>query len=331
MKAFLTFVFLLTGFGVFAQQLPQYAQYTFNELLVNPAITGLESYWDLKTGYRSQWTGLQGAPVTSYITLSIPLNKNYTLNDYSQMLSNSDNPYGRNDAQNYRSSISHSGVGLSVVSDKSGLLSQTHIDFSYAYHVQITDKLNIASGASFGLNNSSFDVSQLRLANPVDPFISNGSNHQVKPELALGIWCYGASFFLGASVQQLMPQVSSTSTQTTGNKYSQYFITAGYKVFLSDDVTLLPSLMIKPDQGTLAYDINSKLAFTDRFWIGGAYRKNDAVSGSFGFNLASLITLGYTYEYSTTELNNVSNGTHEIMLGLFLNNNYNTTSPRHSW
>jgi type IX secretion system PorP/SprF family membrane protein len=322
----------MTSVGAFAQQPTQYTQYTFNELLVNPAVTGIESYWDVKAGYRSQWTGLQGAPVTKYFTISIPLNKNYSLNDYSQMTRNSDNPYGRNDVESYSSSVSHSGIGLSLVSDQAGLLNQTHIDASYAYHVQVTEKLNLAAGVSVGLNDILLDISQLKLANAIDPFLSNGGNNQLKPELALGIWCYGSSFFIGASVQQLLPQAINTSAQTTGKIYSQYFITAGSKLYLSDDVTLLPSLMIRPiDGAAMVYDINTKLAFTDKFWIGGAYRKNDALMASFGFNIGSLITLGYAYEYSTTELNSVSNGTHEIMLGLFLNNNYNTTSPRHSW
>lgn len=332
MKGILSLVLLLIGFGAFGQQLPQYTQYTFNELLVNPAVTGIESYWDVKAGYRSQWTGLQGAPVTSYFTVSIPLNRNYSLNDFSQMTRNNDNPYGRNDAEGYSSSISHSGIGLAVVSDKAGLLSQTHIDFSYAYHLQVTDKFNIASGASFGLNNAILDVSQLKLANQLDPLISSAGNNQLKPELAVGIWCYASSFFFGASVQQLLPQTINMSTQSSGRIYSQYFITVGSKLYLSDAITFLPSLMVKPFDGNpLVYDINTKLAFTDKFWVGGAYRKDDAITASFGFNLGSIISLGYAYEYSTTELNNVSNGTHEIMLGLFLNNNYNTSSPRHSW
>ena len=332
MKGLFFLVLVSIGFGAFAQQPPQYTQYTFNELLVNPAVTGIESYWDVKAGYRSQWTGLQGAPITSYFTVSIPLNRNYSLNDFSQMTRNNDNPYGRSDAASYSSSISHGGIGLAVVSDKSGLLSQTHIDFSYAYHIQITDKFNIATGASVGLNNVLLDVNQLKLANQSDPLISSAGDSQLKPELAVGIWCYASSFFFGASVQQLLPQTINRGAKSSGSIYSQYFITMGSKLYLSDDITFLPSVMVKPSTSSpLVYDINTKLAFTDSFWLGGAYRKNDALAASFGFNLGSIISLGYAYEYSTTELNNVSNGTHEIMLGLFLNNNYNTASPRHSW
>ncbi len=56
-----------------AQQKPQYTQYVFNNLLLNPAVTGIENYTDVKAGYRSQWTGLSGAPVTTYLTVDAPI------------------------------------------------------------------------------------------------------------------------------------------------------------------------------------------------------------------------------------------------------------------
>src|SRR6202035_3990251 len=60
-----------------AQQKPQYTQYVFNNYLLNPAVAGIENYTDVKAGYRSQWTGLQGAPVTSYLTIDAPIGNNF--------------------------------------------------------------------------------------------------------------------------------------------------------------------------------------------------------------------------------------------------------------
>jgi type IX secretion system PorP/SprF family membrane protein len=75
MKKTLLVLILFSSFAevVTAQQKPQYTQYIFNYLLINPAVTGIENYTDLKAGYRSQWTGLQGAPVTSYLTVDFPI------------------------------------------------------------------------------------------------------------------------------------------------------------------------------------------------------------------------------------------------------------------
>ncbi|MGZ3777739.1 MAG: type IX secretion system membrane protein PorP/SprF, partial [Mucilaginibacter sp.] len=61
MKRLLLVIFIsaVTLHLAVAQQKPQYTQYVLNNLLINPAVTGIESYFDVKTGYRSQWTGLQ--------------------------------------------------------------------------------------------------------------------------------------------------------------------------------------------------------------------------------------------------------------------------------
>ena len=59
----------------FAQQLPQYTQYILNNYLLNPAVSGIENYTDIKISHRHQWAGIQDAPVTTYFTIHGPLGK----------------------------------------------------------------------------------------------------------------------------------------------------------------------------------------------------------------------------------------------------------------
>jgi type IX secretion system PorP/SprF family membrane protein len=61
-----------TTIQVNAQQRPQYSQYMINNYLLNPAITGIEDYADIRVSHRRQWVGLDGAPVTSYVTAHTP-------------------------------------------------------------------------------------------------------------------------------------------------------------------------------------------------------------------------------------------------------------------
>ncbi len=70
---------LMVG-GVSAQQQPYYTQYILNNFILNPALAGIENYWDFKVSYRNQWVGLQGAPRTLYLTVNAPLGK--TDHDY---------------------------------------------------------------------------------------------------------------------------------------------------------------------------------------------------------------------------------------------------------
>ncbi|HEX4850124.1 MAG TPA: type IX secretion system membrane protein PorP/SprF, partial [Puia sp.] len=60
-------IFIVNSFFIFivgtvsAQQQPYYTQYILNNFILNPALAGIENYWDCKVSYRNQWVGLNGA------------------------------------------------------------------------------------------------------------------------------------------------------------------------------------------------------------------------------------------------------------------------------
>ncbi len=332
--SFFLFLFLIqTGY---AQQRPQYTQYVFNNLLINPAVTGIEDYTDVKAGYRSQWTGLQGAPITSYLTISAPVGDNFVYGDATASPAYGGvNPSSRLYTQNYMAAEPHHGIGLTVVSDVAGPISQTNIDATYAYHLGLTDRINLAVGVAAGVSHISLNTSLITLENPLDPAISNGNNSQWKPDLSTGIWMYASDYYLGASIQQLLPQNLYFSTNTAYSQSKtvpQYLITGGVKVFLTDDITFLPSFLVKVINPTpMTYDLNAKLTFSDKFWFGGSYRHNDSFGVLAGVNISSFINIGYSYDITTSALNTVSNGTHEIVINLLLNNKYKVTCPQHSF
>lgn len=319
-----------------AQQRPQYTQYVFNNFLLNPALSGIENYTDVKAGYRSQWQGLQGAPVTSYLTVNAPLGSGYLQGDATEMpTAGGEDPSSRSYLQSYEAAPAHSGIGFMIVSDKAGEISQTNIDATYAYHIGLTSNLNLALGVAAGVSRSALNVAGVTTATPDDPAIDAGNTGIWSPDLGIGVWAYSALYYVGASVQQLLPQklyFNSTDAAEQSKSVPQLFFTAGYKLFLSDDVTLLPSFLIKEIKPVpLTYDVNLKLSFRDRFWIGGSYRHGDSFGALAGFNISSLISVGYSYDVTTSELNTVSNGTHEIVLGILLNNKYNVTCPQHQF
>ncbi|MDP9047414.1 MAG: type IX secretion system membrane protein PorP/SprF [Bacteroidota bacterium] len=319
-----------------AQQKPQYTQYVFNNYLLNPAVGGIENYTDVKAGYRSQWTGLQGAPVTSYLTINAPLGKGFLEGDATASAeAGGDNPSSRLFTQNYRAAEPHHGIGFMLVTDQAGPITQTNLDATYAYHLGLAPRLNLAVGVAAGVSHVSLNTSLITLENPFDPAIANGNNSQWKPDLSVGAWLYSAEYYFGASVQQLLPQSLYFSTNTKYNQSKtvpQYFVTGGVKVFLSDDVTLLPSFLVKVIKPLpVTYDVNAKFSFRDRFWLGGSYRRDDSFGVLAGININSFINVGYSYDITTSALNTVSNGTHEIVIGLLLNNRYKVTCPQHNF
>ena len=72
---------LVTAFlhnALMAQQKPHYTQYVLNNYILNPALSGIENYTDIKISHRHQWAGLTDAPVTTYLSIQGPLGKKIT-------------------------------------------------------------------------------------------------------------------------------------------------------------------------------------------------------------------------------------------------------------
>ncbi len=318
-----------------AQQRPQYTQYVFNNYLLNPALSGIENYTDVKMGYRKQWAGITNAPQTSFVTANWNLGSDYLWKNALSLPDNGDDPMSRNYMQNYTASPAHHGMGVVAVIDKVGPISRLDADVTYAYHLQLANTLNLSVGVAAGLSRIALDLNALQLEDSNDPALYNTIVSQVKPDLGLGVWLYGARFFAGASVQQVIPQKLSFTVDpsyTSGKEVAHLFITAGYKLFIDDEIAAIPSIMVKKVSPTpLSVDANLKLSFKDRFWIGGSYRRNDSYSALVGINMSKLINLTYSYDFTTSDLNKVSNGSHEIVLGLQLNNIYDVLSTQRMW
>lgn len=337
MKKFLPLLALLGSFQfAYTQQRPQYTQYIFNNFILNPAISGIENYIDVKAGYRSQWQGLDGAPETSYFSIHAPLGKNFLYGTSTSVpQSGGTNPNSRSYVQTYMASEPHHGIGFHAVSDKAGPISRTDVNATYAYHMGLSANVNLSLGVAAGISKIYLDRSKITLENPIDQAIGSGDYDQLKPDLSAGLWLYGPRYFVGAAAQQLLASPISFSDDESynqGRKVPHMFISAGYKIYLGDDFAAMPSAMVKIVSPVPAsVDVNLKLAYKDKFWMGASYRKDDALAAMAGFNVGSFMNLGYSYDFTTSGLNTVSNGSHEIVLGVFLNNRYKVSCPQKSW
>lgn len=332
---FLFLFLVLTKFSL-AQQQPQYSQYMLNNFLLNPAVAGIENYTDLKCGYRNQWTGLNGAPVTSYLTINAPIGHMFTQGDATALPpSGSEDPAGRSLLTTYQAAEPHHGIGFSVVNDKTGPVTATSLDLSYAYHIGLAKELNLAMGFSAGLSTIALDRSAIRLAKENDPILREGIANQWKPDLDAGLWLYSAVFYAGISARQLIARslyFTGSSASDQRKSLPSYFLTAGLKLFLSEDLSVLPSFLVEETRSVpLSYDLNIKFSYLDRLWVGVSYRRKDSFAALLGININSLINIGYSYDLTLSTLNKVSSGSHEIVLGFLLNNRYRVRCPQRSF
>lgn len=330
---------LLLAVVVNAQQRPHYTQYVLNNYILNPALSGIENYTDIKMSVRDQWVGLEGAPQTFYLAVHGPIGKKDYKTTATSYQVPGENPRGNAYWENYTASKPHHGIGLTVVNDKTGLYSRFTSDITYAYHLGLSARTNIAAGFSAGITRIGYDQSKAQFVDPNDPVVmSNASEiNRIRPDVGAGIWVYSADYFIGLSAQQIIPQkvnFTDDANYDGGRLIPHFFATAGYRFLMNDDINAVPSVMFKYVNGSPTnpqFDLNIKLQYRDLFWLGASYRLKDGYAAMVGLNAGNTFNVGYSYDYTTTQLNTVSRGTHEIVIGFMLGNRYSEKCPRCNW
>jgi type IX secretion system PorP/SprF family membrane protein len=335
-----------TGCLFFGAALPQakpiYTQYILNNYILNPAVTGIENYTDVKLSYRNQWVGITGAPVTAYFSIQGPIGKKDMRTNANSFQVPGEDPRGKKAWDEYAVSPPHHGIGFQAVNDKAGYINRWSIAASYAYHKPLGVKTALAAGFSAGISSVNLDRSKIDFGSldPNDPAIgyANGDLKKIKPEIGAGLWLYSARYYIGASVLNIIPNKARFSA---GDKYGDYFspnyfVTAGYRFQLSDDVSALPSVMYQYWQPQLSgLHTNVKIQYRDELWVGASFRYSDLISGysgMVGVNISNTFNISYAYENATTSrLRTYTGNTHEIVLGFLIGNKYGYTCPRNLW
>lgn len=304
MKSYFLFlgVLVLSCTGLYAQQEPQYSQYMYNMSTVNPAYVTNEVGL-ISTGalYRNQWTGIDGAPETANVFASIPLNDKMELS-------------------------------VNYVNDQIGdaiKLQNHYFNADFAYVAQISSNLKLSFGLKAGLN--SFEVDALDSDVADDPAFMDRTS-QLDLNLGAGLFLFSHNFYLGLSSPNLLPSDASIGNFGVYQSKSHLYGVAGYIFDVADEIKLKPSFVLKQVlDSPLTFDVSLNALFYNRFELGGSYRYEDSFVALAGFNITDNIKVGYSYDFTTSDLNNYGNGSHEIIL-LFnfdllgLSNTY--TSPR---
>jgi type IX secretion system PorP/SprF family membrane protein len=340
-KVYLLLLAALMAQVALGQQQPHYTQYILNTFIINPAVAGIENYWDVKASYRHQWTGLNGAPVTSYLTVHGPLRKSdYPQASITGLTPPGENPRGKAYWQQYEVPPSHPGVGMTILNDKTGPLNRFSITGTYAHHIGLTTRTSLSAGISVGMQSVSVDASMLNFQQSGDPVVANSSLlNKWKPEVNAGLLLYSANYYISLAAQNIVPQeLTYDNGKIVGDSLKRgklvphLFLSGGYRLWLSDDVSLLPSVMVRAvSPAPISFDVNAKALWRDRLWVGASYRIQDGYAAMLGVNINSTINIGYSYDYTASSLNTVSRGTHEILVGFLIGNKYGDLCPRNNF
>ncbi|MET3114112.1 type IX secretion system PorP/SprF family membrane protein [Pedobacter sp. CG_S7] len=288
-KKIILLVLVLLGLNLKAQQDAMYTQYMFNTLAINPAYAGSRNVISATALFRNQWVGIDGAPKTGTFTIDAPI-----LNDKI-------------------------GLGFQLISDRLDKTQTTSGVFSAAYRI----KMDVGT-LSFGMqgNVSQYKVNLLDIplssGAAYDPAFASNIN-KVLLNFGTGIYYNSDKFYIGLAAQDLLPNdlsaENSSGEKLSGKQALHLFLASGYVFTLTDDFKLKPSFLVKGVKGApIQADLNATLWIKDVIGIGAQYRTEADIAGLVEIQASPQIRIGYSYDRSTTSLQNFNSGSHEIML-----------------
>lgn len=290
---------MFTGIVSYAQQDAQFTQYMYNTINVNPAYAGSRGAMSIFALHRTQWVGLDGAPVTNAVSINTPLNS------------------------------SNLGLGVSVINDKIGPTHENTISADLSYTIQASDTYKLSFGVKATANLFDLDVSRLTPKQAGDLSLQNFN--KFTPNIGAGLYLHSDKAYVGVSVPNFIEtnRYDDNDVKMFKEKKSFYLI-AGYVFDLNSSIKFKPALLTKMVSGApLQVDLSGNFLFNNKFMIGAAYRWSAAVSGMVGFQISDGMYIGYGYDLETTNLDNYNSGSHEIFLRYELfKNNKKITTPR---
>ena len=301
------------------QQLPIYSQYLYNKFLINPAVAGSEGFTSLNLTARQQWVGYSGAPQTFSLSIEGRILKK---------------------GLSSRKGSSHSlfrpgndgkvGVGAVIYNDRNGLVQRTGFQVSYAYHTWLNSATQLSMGLSFNGCYYKINVQDIVLEDPNDPILNSDFRHGVFiPDVTFGTYLLNSKYNLGFSADQLLQAVIKIG----GNGYKNLKIVRNYNLFGSYDFQMAHDFIFQPnilfmmsEQLKPMADIGVTVKHGLDYWAGLTYRTSGAMIANIGYKYKNIL-IGYSIDYSLSEIQRLTYGTHEISLAM----RFGDSARRYRW
>jgi type IX secretion system PorP/SprF family membrane protein len=289
---------------VFSQFETMLSQYSFNELNINPAYAGSRESISGVVLNRDQWTGINGAPNTSMISLHSPI-------------------YNKK-----------GGLGISYLNETIGVSKRTSFNLNGAYRIAMKER-SLSFGMQFSFVSLSENLLDLNL--PEDEVFLMNTGRMHAKNVGVGFFYSTQKYYIGASIPRMLYNQISVksgsplvSTRMQMNKW-HYYIMAGKARKLSPGFVLRTNAFFKIANGAPAQmDLNVNAFVKDKFWAGLGIRTNDAIVFLCGIQFGPQFRLGYAHDFTTSKLQGYSNGTNEIALGIDIGlKNDKLVSPRY--
>ncbi len=290
MRRLLTLAVILGGLTMSGQQLPQFSQYFMNDYAVNPAIAGLRDQIEIRSNNRYQWEGITDAPRTYTLSFHLPM---------------ADEKFG---------------LGAYLFTDIVGPTRRIGFQAGGAYRLPLNDRMELGVGFSVGMLEYGIDGDKIELAQENDQALLTLLGTTRVVDAKVGVHLNTEKFFVGFAIPQVAQNnldIYNSSIAGSSTLSTHYYLSGGYRYELNDDIMIEPNVLLKyVDPAPMKMDLSVRGIYKKSFWVGASFRNNDAVVVMIGLKLKDRIIIGYSHDFSTSEIKNYSSGTHEVMLGL---------------
>ena len=282
---------LMASISLQAQQKAMFTQYMFNGLVVNPAYSSVDEALNITALSRHQWVGFKGAPNTQSASIHSPLKG------------------------------SNTSVGLIFMRDQIGeVLSENGLMATAAQRVELGNETYLALGLSAGLGKyqGEYSLSGSTTAGS-DPVFAD--QNSLRSSLGFGLMLFSQKFYAGISSPFFYNRdFGSVSNTPTANK-PHYIMQGGYIADMGRDLKFKPNVLIKYVDGSpVQIDLNANFLLKETLWLGASLRSMDSIDFLAEVQLSPNLQLGYSYDFTTSRLAGLQNGSHEIVLSFRIKN-----------
>lgn len=281
-------LFLFVIASSFAQQQPQFTQYMYNTIAINPAYAGSREALAIVGLNRNQWAGFEGGPETQTLSIHSPL---------------------RNEKV---------GLGASFIKDKLGYEDFTSAYADFSYTIKTSEKTKLSFGLKAGATYYKLDQELYELENPDPYFDENNRINRWNMNIGAGAYWHSNRWYVGLSMPRLLSHDRNRDDDYKSLDRVHYFMIAGYVFDLSESFKFKPSIINKFVSGAaISTDVTANFLYNEKFWLGASYRINrdQRDIGIFAdMQVSKQFRVGYAYEIPTGEIRPYTSGSHEILL-----------------
>lgn len=308
-----------------AQQMPVYSQYMYNRFLINPAAAGSEGYTSFNVTAREQWVGYAGAPRTYSLSYQTRFTK--------KKAGFRENIFGKTRYQ--AKTEGRTGLGLGVYTDQNGLIQRTGFQAAYSYHIWVQDYTQLSMGLAATCYHYIIKADQESFLDPSEPWLTDNLRKGIFiPDVNFGMYLLNDRYTLGFSAESMVGAaarigdgiVDTLKAYDRFRMSRHYYVFGSYSFLTGKNLEIEPSVLLKMSEQILPQaDLGVTFNYDQSFWLGAAYRTGGyygrgsygAIIGNIRFRFANMY-LGYSYDYTLSEIERATSGSHELVLALKL-------------